>query len=392
MEEIDEKNESQIELNNENENIVKISRYAFNSFSIERSIRDLVDWESRGKVDIPNFQRKFVWDYNKCCKFIESILMNLPVPTMFMFRERTSDSEKYILVDGLQRFTCIKQFMDGVYDDGEKKREFKINIKNSVWKDFKYCTLNEDDKSSFNDYSLKIHVFDSGADYDEATKKLYMSEIFERINSGSEKLTDQEIRNAIYVSSATKALNESGKNPKLCKLLSLTNKYSWNRGYAEEFILRVLTYNRIYKNSFTENKDFLYEGVKITSSKKNMLSQYLYLASKNKINIVEDLKSFNNAIDIVEGFSTGAFKGVNKEQMKLYEAVNETIAEALLICVMNGKDIKVSSDCFDKAKIDFWHKTDNDINPFYTSTTSKENVVKRVEEMEKMIDCGDLNE
>ena len=62
----------------DNENIVKISRYSFNSFGTERSIRDLIAWESRGKVKIPEFQRSFVWDFNKCCKFVESILLNLP--------------------------------------------------------------------------------------------------------------------------------------------------------------------------------------------------------------------------------------------------------------------------------------------------------------------------
>ena len=55
----------------DNENVIKISRYAFNSFGIERSVRDLINWEKRGRVVIPEFQRFFVWDFNKCCKFIE---------------------------------------------------------------------------------------------------------------------------------------------------------------------------------------------------------------------------------------------------------------------------------------------------------------------------------
>ena len=75
---------------------IKISRYSFNSFKIERSIRDLLSLEERNKIVIPEFQRNFVWDYKQCCKFIESLLLGLPVPDFFCLEiEKTIMSDLY---------------------------------------------------------------------------------------------------------------------------------------------------------------------------------------------------------------------------------------------------------------------------------------------------------
>ena len=64
----------------ENSEGIEIKRYAFNSFKIERSVRDILNWVEKGKIIIPEFQRDFVWSYNQSCKFIESILLGLPIP------------------------------------------------------------------------------------------------------------------------------------------------------------------------------------------------------------------------------------------------------------------------------------------------------------------------
>ena len=55
----------------ENSEGIEIKRYAFNSFRIERSVRDILNWVDKGKIIIPEFQRDFVWTYNQSCKLIE---------------------------------------------------------------------------------------------------------------------------------------------------------------------------------------------------------------------------------------------------------------------------------------------------------------------------------
>ena len=361
----------------DNENVIKISRYAFNSFGIERSVRDLINWEKRGRVVIPEFQRFFVWDFNKCCKFIESILLNLPIPSMFMFRDRKDNDERYILVDGLQRFTCIKQFVSGTYCDGEKSRPFKINIKNSEWVNASYDSLSQTDKDSFDDYSFKINIFDS-VETDENTKKRYMTEIFERINTGSEKLTDQEIRNAIYMSDVTKQIKLVCERTQLVKMLSYSSKYSSKRCYDQEFVLRCLTYYQIY-NQILNGKSCLCENSLITTSKKNMMSDYLFYAANNKIDYCKHIMLFNNAIDYLFEYNNEIFKGVSTEKDELTRTVHEVFAEAVVLYIMLGNKICIDKNTFDSKKIAFWRETPNDNNPFYSKTTSNDSIKNRVE-------------
>ena len=170
----------------ESEESISIQRYAFNAFRIERSIRDILSWVDKGKIIIPEFQRDFVWNFNQSSRFIESILLGLPIPDFFMFRliDNKEKSERYILIDGLQRYTTIRQFVNGRYEQGKNNRPFKINNKSSQWYGIPYEKLDDNDKDYFQDYSLKINVFDSVENSDRM-QKLYMTAIFERINTGS---------------------------------------------------------------------------------------------------------------------------------------------------------------------------------------------------------------
>lgn len=368
----------------DNDNTIKISRYAFNSFGIERSVRDLINWEKRGRVVIPDFQRFFVWDYNKCCKFIESILLNLPIPSMFMFRDREGNDERYVLVDGLQRFTCVKQFVEGKYNNGDIIRPFKINIKNSEWANSTYDSLSQADKDSFDDYSFKINIFDS-IDTDESTKKKYMTEIFERINTGSEKLTDQEIRNAIYMSDATKKIKEQCENVKLINMLSFSPKYSSKRCYDQEFVLRCITYYHIY-TKLNNGIQCIYDGTPITTSKKNMMSDYLYFCSENKIDYLDHLNRFKEAISLLFDYNYEIFKGVSTEKKELTSTVHEVFAEAIVIFIMIGKNITITKEAFDFKKINYWLETTNDNNPFYSKTTSIDSIKKRIDVIENFME------
>lgn len=120
----------------EDEDRIEIKRYAFNSFRIEKSIRDIISWVKRDRIIIPEFQRDKVWTYNQAQRLIESILLGLPIPDFFMFRfiDEKDGLEKYMLIDGLQRYTTIKQYIDGIFDSGNKKNmEFVIKNKNSKW-------------------------------------------------------------------------------------------------------------------------------------------------------------------------------------------------------------------------------------------------------------------
>ncbi len=357
---------------------IKISRYSFNSFKIERSIRDLLSLEERNKIVIPEFQRNFVWDYKQCCKFIESLLLGLPVPDLFLFRDRENNNERFVLIDGLQRFTCIKQFVKGHYDNGTIHKLFKINLPGSEWNGFTYNSLSPEDRDIFDDYSLKFNVFDS-VENNEATKKLYMTEIFERINTGSAKLTDQEIRNAVYNGDLSRCLKDVFLTEKKLGSIFAKRKYS-ERGLGEEFILRCLTYYQITQQ-LLHNTDMLADktNIRITGSKKTMLSQYMYLSNIQRINYCEHIKIIKDVFDFLRKYDSSIFLGVSEERKGLNNSFHEVTAEAIIVYFMINGCRNFDLEYFNKKKIEFWCQTEKIDNPFYWSTTNKKTIIDRFE-------------
>ena len=271
----------------ESEESISIQRYAFNAFRIERSIRDILSWVDKGKIIIPEFQRDFVWNFNQSSRFIESILLGLPIPDFFMFRliDNKEKSERYILIDGLQRYTTIRQFVNGRYEQGKNNRPFKINNKSSQWYGIPYEKLDDNDKDYFQDYSLKINVFDSVENSDRM-QKLYMTAIFERINTGSTKLSAQEVRNAIYTGDIIKQIRLDSSSPLFVELLQNDKAKYMQRCRNEEFYIRLLAYNQVYQQLIRSSEYFVDndKDSKISSSKDLMLCNYLYYCNNGLIN------------------------------------------------------------------------------------------------------------
>ena len=316
----EEKEINDIEIQEEEESI-SLERYAFNSFRIERSIRDILNWVEKGKIIIPEFQRDFVWNYNQSSRFVESVLLGLPIPDFFMFRliDNKGQFEKYILIDGLQRYTTIKQFVEGKFVQGETNRTFKINNKSSQWFNKTYAKLDTNDQDYFQDYSLKINVFDSVED-SERMQKLYMTTIFERINTGSTKLSAQEVRNAIFIGETVRDIRTNAKNEDFSHLLQADlNKYS-QRCKKEEFYLRLLAYYHVYlqitkKSSLYIDTD---KESKISSSKDLMLCNFLFYCNKNDI-------SFYPGIEVQNVKKDTLFDSFSKKRMAA-RALNKRIA------------------------------------------------------------------
>jgi len=191
------------EQNEQNE----LKRYQINSYSVDRAIETLIKWKRNNKLVVPEFQRDYVWTFSNAARFIDSVLLNLPIPNIFVFKVVENGEEKYILVDGMQRITTLDQFEEGTWKQSGKKRKFKINLKTSNWYNKSFTNLNENDKQFFYDYPLSVMIFETSAKSDNESKNVIFS-VFERINTGSEKLTEQEIRNTLYRGKCLDRLNE----------------------------------------------------------------------------------------------------------------------------------------------------------------------------------------
>ena len=103
--------------------------YQINTFGADYTIDGLVKRFDRGDIFRPTFQRNYVWTLAQASRFIESILLGLPIPSIFLYREEST--QKHLIVDGLQRLTTLHSFSKGRFLHND--RVFKLrDVKQAV--------------------------------------------------------------------------------------------------------------------------------------------------------------------------------------------------------------------------------------------------------------------
>ncbi|EKT64540.1 DUF262 domain-containing protein [Providencia burhodogranariea] len=197
----------------------------------------------------PDFQRKDrIWSMEKRSKLIESILMGLPLPA-FYFAEKKNGN--WIVVDGLQRITTVFDFM---------KDRFKLADLKSLNDDYNgtyFSELSRLDKRKIREYQITAHVID-----DESDKDGLIVELFHRINTYGVKLSNQEIRSAMYQGSSVTFLRYLSSSSEFVE--STNNKVSPQRQKDMELCLSALSYIALgYKNfDYSTYNEFLSSAMK----------------------------------------------------------------------------------------------------------------------------------
>jgi hypothetical protein len=185
---------------------VAIERYDITSFGADYDVEGLVKRLNRGDVLIPEFQRDYVWTQKEASKFVESLLLGLPVPGVFMARE--AGTNKLLVIDGQQRLRSLQFFYNGVFNPREEnttQRVFKLTKVQPKFEGLTYESLEEQDRTKLNDSIIHATVVKQESPEGDDTSIYY---IFERLNYGGRKLTPQEIRVAIYHGPLIETLNE----------------------------------------------------------------------------------------------------------------------------------------------------------------------------------------
>ncbi len=161
--------------------------------------------ESEDYILNPEFQRRHRWNATKKSRLIESFIMNVPIPPVFLYEVKYS---VYEVMDGLQRMTAISQF----YKDGFSLQDLE------EWPELngkKYSELPEQIRRGIDRRYLSSIILLQETAKSEIEAKRLKQLVFERINSGGEKLTPQETRNALY----------PGTLNNLCIFLARTNSF-----------------------------------------------------------------------------------------------------------------------------------------------------------------------
>ena len=176
-------------VNDEEEDAVTTSDlFSISSFGVDYPVETLVNRMKRGQFYIPDFQRQFIWSQNQSSRFIESLLLGLPVPGIFLFKE--SETGKHLVIDGQQRLKTLQFFFDGLFNG----REFKLRGLDTQWDGRTFNSLSDEDQARLADAVVHATVFKQDLPKNEMNS---VYSVFERINTGGMKLSPQEIRSCI---------------------------------------------------------------------------------------------------------------------------------------------------------------------------------------------------
>ena len=169
-------------------------------------------------IHIPEFQRGFVWKIAQSSRLVESIMMGLPIPPIFLHAENDG---RYLLIDGRQRLESISFFMSGYFNNKntKQKKVFKLagfNPNSHLYKKT-YNEFRDGDKRKFKNYVLRSIIIRQRKPKNDRTSIYH---IFERLNSGGTALHEQEIRNCIYEGKLNTLLLNLNKHNNWRKILN----------------------------------------------------------------------------------------------------------------------------------------------------------------------------
>lgn len=208
-----------------------------------RSCADLVRMHEQGILEIqPEFEREIVWKAPDQTRFIDSLIKQLPIPSMCFSLDFRA--QKWQVIDGLQRMATIIKFLSNEQWNLSKLDDINPKITGQPMSKFR------DKRSELNKYLIRVEnltlpITVIRCDYKKKNHTNYLFTIFHRLNTGGMKLNNQEIRNCIYSGSFNNLLKELDKDPKWMKI----NRMEKPTGYRftkQELILRFFAFHDKY--------------------------------------------------------------------------------------------------------------------------------------------------
>jgi uncharacterized protein with ParB-like and HNH nuclease domain len=325
------------------------------SDSYSMSIGELINLYKDSEMDIhPEFQRFYRWTPLQKTKLIESMLLGIPLPPIFVSQRKDG---VWDVIDGLQRLSTIFQFI-GILTDEENKEveplileetKYLPSLKGKKWED------PYDPENSFNPaqrlfikrskLDLKIILKES----DEKSKY----ELFQRLNTGGSPLSEQELRNCILIMENRKmffALLEMSKNEDFQQCIALTDRAKEEK-YDMDLVLRFIILRSLSHRELEKMADI----------NEFITDKMIEIAQASNFDFPEEIDAFNTTFSILEattkensfrkydpqrgrfmgGFLLSAFEavalGIGYNHKELQKANNSNI-EAVICSVWSNEE------------------------------------------------------
>ena len=216
---------------------------------------------------VPDYQREFIWTDPQQSRFIESLILGLPVPLIFVAEDK---SGRFEIVDGSQRIRTLNAFVSGELTLCGLKKLTKLN-------GLKFSDFSNARQRKFKNISMRMIVLN------EYTTPEIRNEMFDRINTSGVALLPMETRRGIYKGPFTDFIIRLAKNELFAKLCP-ESVYMKDRREEEEMILRFFAFSETYPNFKLKNGSNL---------KNSSVAEYLnqYLSIKNEEENTEDMSA-----------------------------------------------------------------------------------------------------
>lgn len=305
--------------------------YNINSWGADLSFRELVTMYDEDELLKPELQRYYVWEKPEASRFIESILLGLPVPSIFL--ANTQDDKK-LIIDGYQRIMTVFDYVKkGIWrKDGKVFKLSNTDKINEKYRGKSFTELDEKDQRRIRSTTIHAIVFEQKAPNDNDTS-LY--QVFERINTGGRALMPQEIRNCV---------NQGLFND---LLLELNNNHNWRILFGKDELDSRMRDMEFILRFFALDTDFIKNIDSANISLKKYLNEFMGSSNSQSLDIVHERREkFNYVMQfIIDNIGENAFYNITggtetKIRKRFYPTIFDAICPAVAIAYRHfGDDI-----------------------------------------------------
>lgn len=285
---------------------------AFDSYDL--AIRQLIDMLLEKSIDIaPEYQRHFKWNPERQSQLIESLLLGIPVPSLFM---ATNVDSTWEVVDGLQRLTTLINFVgtdEQIANVNKAGKKLKLTglEKMSSLNGLTFEELPKSVQLTFLTRPIRVTVLNDRSDFG------VRYDLFERLNTGGITLHPQEIRNCIFIGEFNDFLKKCAQSKPFRAVLKLASDAE-RSGSHEELVLKFFAY-------YEQEEKFVH-------SVEGFLNDYMEAKSQKFSNKKQLKERFDATFQILNAaLPAGIVRSnrVNTTPLVLFEAISVGVAKAL---------------------------------------------------------------
>lgn len=381
-------NSLEIEDETDSDEDYSLTEYDITTFPSDFNIKTIFDFMESEIFKVPGFQRNYVWDLKRASKLIESIILGIPVPQIFLYEKSKNE---FLVVDGQQRLMTIYYFIKMRFPKKEKRyelrrifdergsipddilhnddyfRNFKLTLpeklpdrKNKLNK-LNYETLGEY-KRTFEMRTIRNIIIKQNSPPDDDS---VIYEIFNRLNSGGMNLKPQEIRTSLYHSKFYDMLYRINLDGSWRRLIGVPDPDIHMKDV--EMLLRgfaMLINGSNYKPSMTK---YL-----------NKFSNDVKSLAPSDIKYLEEL--FNSFLGSCQNLTENAFMGKsNRINISMYESIFTAVCKA----AYDNKSLDISP--IDEERLNLLKNDEEFKNAALSGTASKPNVETRLRKSQEIL-------